>query len=405
MGARTFKTTSDSGLTLLGDCVVFFDSLPAYCERAMSDSAIYINSDASSWTYTYDTDISLARAFHKKLPGYQPTPLVPLYDFAKELGVRAIYVKDESSRLDLPAFKILGASWGTFRAVAERTSLPLDARLEDVAQAARMMGTNLFAATEGNHGRAVARMGKILGVPTYIFMSRSANQETCQKIESEGAQVTVISGNYDDAVITAFRESRRESTGLLIQDNAFEGYEQIPAWIIEGYSTLLFEIQQQLETEGLKATTLITPVGVGSLGHAVVAYCKSDGRHIQVITVERDTAACLHHNLKNGKWSTIETSATICNGMNCGTVSPISWPVLSKGTDASITISDLECHQSLQYLQAHGVNAGPCGAATQAALRKAATNKSTAIAADENAVIVLLSTEGARNYILPPTSP
>ncbi|KIW11352.1 hypothetical protein PV08_10652 [Exophiala spinifera] len=368
----------------------------------MSASAMYTNSQAQTWRYEYEADIGLAQTFHERLPGYCPSPLVSLEDVAKELGVKAVYVKDESSRLGLPAFKILGASWGTFRAVADRTGLPLDASLEDAAKAAQELGITLFAATEGNHGRAVARMGKILNIPTRIFMSRFADQETVQKIESEGAKVTVISGDYDAAVATASAKSKEEPNNLLIQDNAFEGYEQIPAWIVEGYSTLLAESEQQLAKQGLRATLMVTPIGVGSLGHAVVAHCKSGGRQIRVLTVEPDTAACLHHNLQSHEWKTIETSATIMNGMNCGTVSPISWPAFTKGVDASVTISDLECHKAVQYLQAHNVNAGPCGAASLAALRRASTINPAALGLDSNAVVVLLSTEGARGYTLPP---
>ncbi|KIW28297.1 uncharacterized protein PV07_07973 [Cladophialophora immunda] len=367
----------------------------------MSYSFIYKNPHARTWTHTYDTDISLAQAFHKRLPGYKETPLVPLNDLAKELDVKAIFVKDESSRLGLPSFKVLGASWGTFRAIVERHGLSLDSSLEDVSDAAKKSETVLFAATEGNHGRAVARMGKILGIPVRIFMSRFADRETCQKIESEGAEVTVIPGSYDDAVSRAFQESQEAPTGLLIQDNAFDGYEQIPAWIVEGYSTLLSEVEQQLKAQRLEATMIVSPIGVGSLGHSVAAFCKSDGRQIGVLAVEPETAACLHQNLKSSKWSTIETSATIMNGMNCGTVSPISWPVLSKAVDASITVSDVECHQSIQYLQVHGINAGPCGAAALAAIKKVSSTDTLFAGMSKNAVIVLLSTEGARAYASP----
>lgn len=362
---------------------------------------MFINSQAQTWNYEYETDVGLAQTFHKRLPGYCPSPLVALDDVARELGVKAVFVKDESSRHGLPAFKILGASWGTFRAIADRTGLPLDASLEDAAKVAQKSQTALFAATEGNHGRAVARMGKILGIPTHIFMSRYADREAVQKIESEDANVTVISGDYDTAVAKASAESKQDPNRLLIQDNAFQGYEQIPAWIVEGYSTLLVESEQQLAIQGLRATLMITPIGVGSLGHAVVAHCKSGGRQIKVLTVEPETAACLYHNLQSQTWETIETSATIMNGMNCGTVSPISWPVFTKGVDASVTISDLECHKAIQYLQCHNVNAGPCGAASLAALRRASTFDPGALGLDSNAVIVLLSTEGARGYRLP----
>ncbi len=383
----------------------------------MCDSPeVYTNPDAKSWRHVYeaDDDVGLAQAFHRRLPGYRPTPLVPLPDLAKELGVKAVFVKDESSRLGLPAFKILGASWATFRAVAERTGLPLNSDLQQVAVAAQKAGISLFAATEGNHGRAVARMGKLLSLPARIFMSRYADSNTCRKIESEGAEVTVIQGDYDDAVATAFNKSKETANGLLIQDNSFAGYgREIPEWIVEGYSTLLVEVEEQLQAENLKPTTIVTPVGVGSLAHTVVAHCKSRQPPVGVLTVEPESAACLHHNLKAGQHKTIETSATIMNGLNCGTVSPISWPIFTHGVDASVTVSDRECHAAVQYLHSHGVNAGPCGAASLAGVRKLVQSSSSQQQQKkdddvvvrrlmrDDAVIVLLSTEGARSYPVP----
>lgn len=364
-------------------------------------SNVYINPAARTWSHSYEASVTQAQEFHRRLPDYQESPLIPLPDTAKALGVKAVFVKDESSRLGLPAFKILGASWGTFKAIASQTGLSLDTDLDGISKTARNSGIVLFAATEGNHGRAVARMGKILNTPVRIFMSKFADAETVGKIESEGAQVTVITGDYDEAVSRASKESKATPNGLLIQDNAFESYEEVPAWIVEGYSTLLFETEHQLAVQGLKATVIVTPIGVGSLGHAVVAYSKSEGRNIAVLTVEPETAACLNKNLKSGKWETIENSATIMNGMNCGTVSPISWPILRNGVDASVTISDLDCHDSINYLRSIGMNPGPCGAAGLCALNKFAVSDSSSLILDANAVIVLLSTEGARGYKIP----
>ncbi|KIX00794.1 uncharacterized protein Z518_09859 [Rhinocladiella mackenziei CBS 650.93] len=379
----------------------------------MSTSSIYTNPDAKSWIYTDNTDMAPIQAFHRRLQGYQETPLIPLPDLSKQLGVNTIFVKDESSRLSLPAFKILGASWGVVRAIIDlqtqnHTNSDPDpipnsnSSLDEIASAAQKAGTILFAATEGNHGRAVARMGKLLSILVRIFMSKFADAWTIQKIEKEGASCG-CDGSHDDAVAMAHRESQATpNNGLLVQDNAFENYEQIPAWTVEGYSTLLFEVEDQLARQGLKATAIVTPIGVGSLGHAAIAHCKSNRRYVKVLTVEPTTAACLYQNLQAGKWSPIPTSATIMNEMNCGTVSPISWPVFEKGVDAAITVSDAECHDAVQYLQRHGVNAGPCGAAALAALRKAAaTDPEPAGLNNRDAVVVLLSTEGKRDYVVP----
>lgn len=327
---------------------------------------------------------------------------MPFPDLAKELGVSNVFVKDESSRIGLPSFKVLGASWGAFRAIAARANLPLDASLSQISGAARKDGIKLFAATDGNHGRAVARIASLLQLRAEIFVPRFMNMETRELIASEGAEVIFVDGDYDAAVSEASRQANAASTGLLVQDTSFEGYEVTPAWIVEGYSTMLTEIEQQLGEQGLKASTIVTPVGVGSLAQAVVSFCKSNGRAIAVLAVEPDTAACLHQSLKAGASETLSaTGPTICDGMNCGTVSPIAWPILRHGVDASVTIPDTATHAAVLYLVSHGVNAGPCGAATLAGLRRIVALSPDATFLNSKAVVVLLSTEGTRHYEAP----
>lgn len=380
----------------------------------------YVNSSAKTWTYKYATDISLAQRFHQRLPNYEITPLVRLQDLAQELGVNAVFAKDESSRMGLPAFKILGASWGTYRAIAAKTNLPLHSTLEELSHAARQAGLSLFAATSGNHGRAIAYMARTLGIPAFIFLADGPDQQVLEKIANEGAKVFVVEGNYDDAVAEAIRQSQKTPGGLHVQDYSWEGYEEVAGWVVEGYSTMMREIEQQLQeleagpearnqkgrrhqSTGLKATHIICPIGAGSLGLAAVAHAKSEGRKISVLTVEPETAACLNHNLKQDRLETIPTGKTIMTGLICGNVNRISWPVLREGVDVSLTITDRECHEAIQWLQGHNVNAGPCGAATLVALRKAANGMVERIAAglDQNSVVVLLSTEGKRYYKIP----
>ena len=363
---------------------------------------IYFNLTAESWAYDLPSDLSFVQKFHQNLPGFEPSPLVSLTELAKEVGVSRIFVKDESSRIGLPSFKILGASWGAFRAIAARANLPLDASLLQISDAAREDGIQLFAATDGNHGRAVARIASLLRLQAKIFVPKFMNAATRKLIASEGAEVISVDGDYDDAVGEASRHADATPAGLLVQDTSFEGYEVTPKWIVEGYSTLLGEIEQQLDEQGLKASTIVTPVGVGSLAQAVVSFCKSKRRAITVLAVEPDTAACLYESLKRGDSQTLGlTGPTICDGMNCGTVSPIAWPILQSGIDASVTVPDSATHAAVQYLQSHGVLAGPCGAATLAGLRKVAALAPNVARIDSQAVVVLLSTEGTRHYDVP----
>jgi diaminopropionate ammonia-lyase len=165
---------------------------------------------------------------------------------------------------------------------------------------------------------------------------------------------------------------------------------------------MLAEVDQQLEVHGSSEATLaIASVGVGSWAHAVVAHYKSKSPSVAVATVEPTAAACLNTSLKVGNIESIETGDTIMNGMNCGTVSAIAWPYLKAGVDASVVINDMESHRMVHYLHEHSVNAGPCGAAPLAALRK--LKEEGVLGLGEEDVVVLYCTEGARDYVVPDT--
>ena len=166
--------------------------------------------------------------FHTSLPGFEPTKLISLDGVAKELGIHRVYLKAETSRLGLPAFKILGASWGIFRAIASKLQLSLDTDLATLALAAQKANVELFAATEGNHGRAVARFASILSIKAVIYVREGMAQTTKDLIASEGAVVRPFPGSYDDAVAEAAKEAASRPGGLLIQDNSFDAYEEIP---------------------------------------------------------------------------------------------------------------------------------------------------------------------------------
>ncbi|MDO5501857.1 MAG: pyridoxal-phosphate dependent enzyme, partial [Actinomycetia bacterium] len=211
------------------------------------------------------------REFHRGLPGYAPTPLIELPVVARELGLGELHVKDESSRLGLPAFKILGASWACHQ-VMERSP-----------------GAELVTATDGNHGRAVARMARHLGTSATVFVPNAMLHRTTELIESEGAQVHRVDGDYDVAVAAAADFAAAQGDRELVQDTAWDGYEEVPGWIVEGYDTLLDEIDEEL---GRAPDLVVVPVGVGSLAQAVVSHYRRGGAGGSgVLAVEPDTAA------------------------------------------------------------------------------------------------------------------
>jgi diaminopropionate ammonia-lyase len=317
-----------------------------------------------------------ARDFHRSLPGYGVTPLVDLPELADELGVGRVLVKDESSRLGLPAFKVLGASWACHQLLQRRP------------------GSRLVTATDGNHGRAVARMASYFGVAATVFVPDVMLPETAALIAAEGAEVVRLDVGYDEAVRAAATYAGEAADRALVQDTGWEGYTDVPAWIVEGYRTLLAEVDDQL---GPAPDLVAVPVGVGSLAEAVVRhYRRNGGPHPTVLAVEPDTAACVWASLVAGQPVAVPTGSTVMAGLNCGTVSGSAWPVLLGGCDAAVAVSDEEASRAVADLGALGVSSGPSGAATLAGVRAtlAAPDRRAALDLPGDPVVVLLSTEG-----------
>ncbi|MFB4316346.1 pyridoxal-phosphate dependent enzyme [Actinomadura sp. 21ATH] len=300
--------------------------------------------------------------FHRALPGYAPTPLVELPALAAELGADRVLAKDETRRLGLPAFKILGASWGIRRALEH-------------GGAAR-----LVTATDGNHGRAVAAVARMLGLEARVFVPAGVHPAARAAIRDEGAEVVDVPGPYDEAVRRAAAEP-----GLLVQDTAWPGYEDVPRWIVEGYSTLFAEIDAQL---GGAPDLLSIPVGVGSLAQAAVTHYRSGGAaSTTLLSVEPDTAACVLESLRRGRPVTVPAGRTIMAGLNCATPSSLAWPYLRDGLDAAVAVPDGAAARAVHDLAALGVPAGPCGGASLAGARAAGDLA--------RGTVVLLITEGA----------
>ncbi|KAF2101560.1 tryptophan synthase beta subunit-like PLP-dependent enzyme [Rhizodiscina lignyota] len=361
--------------------------------------SLYLNPSARSYCRRNEVDPAVEN-FHKQLPDYAETTLHSLPGLAKELGVAYVLMKDESDRFGLPSFKVLGASWGVFRAVAAKVGAPLTASLQELGRLANEWGIRLITCSDGNWGRAVARVARYMGIPVTVYLPGNIDEATRKRIASEDAAVEIVNGTYDDAVQTVIRKGDA-GEGLLVMDHSWPGFHDIPTWVVEGYSTLLSEVDRQvLSVAGTRATHAIAGVGVGSWAESVVRHYKSESEEPRttVITVEADTAACLQTSLMAGKMTTVETGDTIMCGFNCGTVSEVAWPYLRDGVDVSITVTDREADQATKYINEHGINGGPCGAATLAALRKLIGVKEVGLQADS--VVVLFCTERSREYVL-----
>lgn len=315
-------------------------------------------------------------AFHAGLPGYAPTPLVELPTLAAELGVGRVVVKDETARLGLPAFKVLGTAWAVHRLL--QTSTP----------------AALVTASDGNHGRAIARVAGWHGLPARVYLPDGVHPAARAAIAAEGATVIDVPGSYDHAVATAAADAAADD-GVLVQDTAWAGYEQIPGWIVEGYLTLFAELDDQLAAA---PDLVIVPAGVGSLAQAAVSHYRRAGLGAApaLLTVEPHSAACLLESLVHDQLRTVATNATIMAGLNCGTPSRSAWPLLRAGLDAACSVSDQTAATAATDLARLGVPAGPCGAAALAAAREVFTvgRRADQLRLTDHSVVVLLCTEG-----------
>jgi diaminopropionate ammonia-lyase len=340
---------------------------------------------------------SEALAFHRRLPGYRPTPLVPAPDLADGLGLGRLWVKVESSRLGLPSFKVLGASWATYRLLlAELAAIgvekPAWSDIHELRAGVAPLGAlTLAAATDGNHGRAVAHMARLLGLSARIFVPDDMVPARISAIESEGADVIVVRGSYDDAV----RASAAEPGVLVVSDTSWEGYVDVPAWVIEGYGTIFAEVDAQLD--GAIPDVVVVQMGVGALCAATVAAYAGSSR---VVAVEPESAACGLRSAAAGTPVTVPgPHPSIMSGLNCGNVSLVAWPAVAAGVDVFLAIDDGDIAPAMRDLAGIGVEAGETGAAGLAGLRALVDAGPDSGVDLRGRSVLLLCTEGATDPV------
>ena len=370
------------------------------------ESSWYLNPTARS--FSCDPAPGAVLDFHRGMPGYEPTALRACPALAAELGVGQVFVKEESHRFGLPAFKMVGASWALYRELANRSGEP-DRNWTFAELAAHFAGSlTLVCATDGNHGRAVAHTAALLGLPARVFVPARIGRAAKEGIIGEGAELVELEAPYDDVVVRAASDVESDPAAVLVQDTAWPGYEAIPRRIVQGYSTIFREIDAQLEASGLVKVKdrgsgpdmVVTPCGVGSLIQAAIAHYRDRGRsgtatHPVLLSVEPEEAACLLDSLKAGRSVVVQTGDTRMAGLNCGTVSSIAWPLLHGGIDAAVAISEDQDLQAVKDLENFGFDSGPCGAASLAGLRTALGDAGlrAGMGITGESVVVLLSTE------------
>lgn len=358
-------------------------------------------------------EMEKASNFHKSFPQYEVTPLTPLSNLAGYLGLKRLYVKDESYRFGLNAFKVLGGSYAIARYIAQQigkdvSEVPYNVLTSDKLREEFGQAT-FFTATDGNHGRGVAWAANKLRQKCVVRMPKGTTQTRLENIAKENATVTIENLNYDDCVRMAAKEAAETEHGIMVQDTAWEGYEEIPTWIMQGYGTLAMEADKQLKEDGSRPTHIFIQAGVGSLAGAVVGYFANRFKENPpvMVVVEANAADCLYRSAMQEDGSRVNVTGdmlTIMAGLACGEANTVSWDILRNHASAFVSCPDWASANGTRIYGSplrgdKQVISGESGSVTMGLLHAIMTKPEyrelkEALKLDENSEVLLVSSEG-----------
>ena len=307
-------------------------------------------------------NVDQARAFFRSFPQYAVTPLARLEGMAGRLGLGGLFVKDESHRFGLNAFKVLGGAFAMAKTIAEATNQGIESMTYDYLTGAQLRQdfgqATFFTATDGNHGRGVAWAANRLGQKSVVHMPKGSAKMRFDNIAREGAEVTIEEVNYDDCVRIAAKEAAETEHGVVVQDTAWEGYEEIPSWIMQGYGSMAQETVEQLRAlEVNRPTHVFVQAGVGSLASAVVGFFANlfPTDPPKFVIMEAESAACLYKGACRGDGSPAIVTGdlpTIMAGLACGEPNTLGWDILRNHADAFLACPDWVSARGMRMLAA-----------------------------------------------------
>ncbi|MDR1367574.1 MAG: diaminopropionate ammonia-lyase [Candidatus Accumulibacter sp.] len=354
-----------------------------------------------------------ARRFHRSFREYSPTPLVFFPALSRRLGLGEIMLKDESTRFGLNSFKVLGASYAIGRFMAKKLGRPIESlSLEILASpdVRAKIGETLFVtATDGNHGRGVAWTVARLGHKAMVFMPKGSADIRANAIRVIGAKCVVTDFDYDDSVHLAERYAR-ENGGALVQDTAWEGYETIPRWIMQGYMTLIDEVLEQIRNrDKLPPTHMFLQAGVGSFAGAILGHCVAalGNDAPKTLLVEPRNAACIHRSMECADGfphKAADMAQTIMAGLACGEPCSIAWGILRDYAAGALSCPDFIAANGMRILasplfgdpQVVSGESGAVGCGVLEYLMSAPEGRKIArrLGLDAASRVLLISTEG-----------
>ena len=343
----------------------------------------------------------------KTWPAYSQTPLHSLAPLANTLGLGSIHYKDESQRFGLKSFKALGGAYAVACQLQQTLADKLGTRpsvdqLLDGSLKDELAKITISCATDGNHGRSVAWGAQMFGCGCVIYIHKDVSEGRKQAMQAFGAEVIRISGNYDESVRLADSEAKSHGR-IIVSDTSYEGYMEIPKDVALGYTVMLAEIVEQLETK--IPTHIFIQGGVGGLASAVTGYFWDlwGDKRPRIIIVEPEQANCLQLSAKAGKPVVVHGDLeTLMAGLACGEVSALAWEILKNGADDFLTLSE-DTIAPIMKLLANGIDdipsieagesAVPGLAATMLASQDEAMAQALGLSKESH--VLVIGTEGA----------
>ncbi|MGE7841645.1 diaminopropionate ammonia-lyase [Lysinibacillus sp. NPDC093712] len=363
--------------------------------------------EAALQSFTVE-QVNRVEQFHRTYEGFEKTPLCSLDSLASHIGVNKIFMKDESFRFGLNAFKVLGGIYAIGQYVAKLLGKNIDElsfeQLKSPEVKEQLGDLTFISTTDGNHGRGVAWAARELGCNARIYMPAGSAKERLQNIKNEGAYAEITTMNYDDTV--RYTSQLAEENGwVIIQDTMWEGYEEIPLWIMQGYTTLAKETVDQLEEA---PTHVFLQAGVGSFAGAIVAFLQQFYRQkITFVLIEPDVANCFYESFKLGTEHFVTVGGemqTIMAGLACGEPNPMAWDILKAYTKVSICCDETTAATGMRVLanplgSDHRIVAGESGAAPFGCFYELMTNEDyaelkAALQLNAQSNILFVNTEG-----------
>ena len=334
-------------------------------------------------------------------PGYAPTPLVDLPGLARTLGVGRIRLKHEGRRFTLKSFKALGGAYGVMRILQRETGAAIPEIMAGRVRE-RVAGVTVCCATDGNHGRAVAWGAQLAGARCVIYLHAHVSQGREDAIAAYGAEIVRVPGSYDDSVRQA-AEDAATNGWIVVSDTSWPGYEEIPAWVKQGYTVIMAEAMAQLGSD--RPSHLFVQAGVGGLAAAAIAPLWEDwGPKRPLCTVvEPHEADCVYQSaVQGGLANGLGSLETVMACLSAGEASPLAWQILQTGADAFLTMDDAFATRAMAMLawgsgEDPRLVVGESGSSGVAALIAVSENPSArrALALGPDADVLLIASEGA----------